>query len=141
MATQHRPFAQGRSWTSFTLPVILIGASFAVGLAALLPLVQSSGVTTTGGHIRQLEQERSTWQTQLQEQEVRVAQLGSLERIEREARERLKMVPPKEVHHISVDVPGPAPNRIPSRFLEDQPASPLARDNLWEEIASWLPLP
>ncbi|MEO6197157.1 MAG: SEL1-like repeat protein, partial [Dehalococcoidia bacterium] len=34
-----------------------------------------------------------------------------------------------------------APNRIPSRFLDDRPKESGAGDNLWEEIASWLPLP
>lgn len=140
MATQHRPFSRGRS-RGTTLPVLLIGATLAVGVAGLLPLVQSSGVTTTGGRVWQLEQQRNDWQARLQEQEVEVAHLGSLERIEKEARERLKMAPPTEIHYISVDVLGPAPNRIPSRFLDDRPKESGAGDNLWEEIASWLPLP
>jgi hypothetical protein len=140
MATQHRPFEKARPWGA-TLPIVLIVATVAIGIAALLPLVQSSGVTTTGGRIWQLEQERSDWQARLQAQEVEVARLGSLERIDKEARERLKMVPPKEVHYITVDVPGPAPNRVPSRFLEDPPEEAGGGDSLWEEIGSWLPIP
>jgi hypothetical protein len=140
MATQHRPFSRTRSWGA-TLPVLLICASIAVGVAGLLPLVQSSGVTTTGGRIWQLEQERSDWQARLQEQEVQVARLGSLERVDKEARERLKMVPAKEVHYITVDVPGPAPNRVPSRFVEDEAKQPDTGQSLWEEIASWIPVP
>jgi hypothetical protein len=51
------------------------------------------------------------------------------------------MAPPKEVRYITVDVPGPLPNRIPSRYLEDEPQSTEAGDSLWEEIGSWLPIP
>jgi hypothetical protein len=142
MATNPRP--QARTAPGFltgNLPVILIVAAMVVGLAALLPLVQTSGATTAAGRIRQLEQERRDWQAQLHEQEVRVAQLGSLERIEKEARERLKMVPPAETHYFRVDAPAPAPHRLPSRFLPEEPPDTDTGASLWEDIAGWLPFP
>jgi hypothetical protein len=142
MGTNHRARTQAapRFWSP-NLPVILIVAAMAVGLAALLPLVQTSGATTTAGRIRELQQERRDWQAQLHEQEVRVAQMGSLERIEREARERLKMVPPTEIHYFSVDASAPEPHRLPSRFLPEEPADSEPGSSLWEDIAGWLPLP
>ena len=76
------------------LPVILILVTLVVGIAALLPLVQTSLATSTGGNVSRLEQLREDWQARLHEQEVNVARLGSLDRIESEAQERLKMVAP-----------------------------------------------
>jgi cell division protein FtsL len=137
---QHAPAAPG-FWSGTTLPIVLLAAAMLVGLAALLPLVQTSGATTTAGHIRQLEQERADWQAQLREQELRVAQLGSLARIEKEARERLKMVPPTDIRYIRVDAPAPAPHRLPSRFWTEEEESSTAGSSLWQDLAGWLPVP
>ena len=123
------------------LPVILLIAAMVVGLAALLPLVQSSGATTVAGNIEALEQERSDWQARLHEQEVHVAQMGSLDRIEQEARNRLHMGPPAETHYITVDAPAPAPRRIPSRFLPPVQEHQAAGSSLWEDVLGWLPVP
>ncbi|MEX0682373.1 MAG: hypothetical protein WD904_09680 [Dehalococcoidia bacterium] len=124
-----------------SLPVILIVAAVIVGVAALLPLVQTSIATTTGGSISRLEREREDWQARLHEQEVSVAQLGSLERVEREARDRLQMVTPDNVNYLRVDAPAPAPHRLPSRYLPAEPAQPDTGSSLWEDVFGWLPVP
>lgn len=129
------------TWVTGTLPIILIFATMVVGIAALLPLVQSSGATSTAGHIRVLEQQREDWQARLHEQEVTVAELGSLDRIDKEARERLKMGPPTDVNYISIDAPAPAPHRMPGRFLPDQPNQVSAGDSLWKALTDWFPFP
>ena len=59
------------------IPVILILVTLVVGIAALLPLVQTSLATSTGGNVARLEQLREDWQARLHEQEVNVAKLGS----------------------------------------------------------------
>lgn len=141
MATDQRREPRVIGTAAGTLPVVLIVAAMVVGLAALLPLVQSSGATTTGANIRRLEQEREDWQARLQEQEIRVAELGSLTRIEQEAKTRLKMVPPQEVHYIRVDAPAPAPHRLPSRYLPEQSGLTDAGSSLWEDAFGWLPIP
>jgi len=128
-------------WGASTLPVILLIAALIVGLTALLPLVQSSGAASTASRVRELEQQRSDWQARLHEQEVKVAGLGSLQRIERDARQRLKLVPPKDIRYISVDAPPPASNRLPERFFSDQPPPPDPGKNLWQAITSWIPIP
>jgi cell division protein FtsL len=120
---------------------VLIIAAVLVGIAALLPLVQNSLATSTGGSISRLEQEREDWKARLNEQEIQVAQLGSLARIEREARERLKMVEPAEVNYLSVDAPAPAPHKLPSRYLPPEPPQPETGSSLWEDALGWLPLP
>ncbi len=143
MASRPRHTAQpaSRFLGNSSLPVILLFAAMAVGTAALLPLVQISGATNTGGHIRVLQQEKADWEARLHEQEIAVAELGSLDRIEKEARERLRMGPPKEVHYISVDAPPPEPHRLPSRFLPEEQNPSDAGSSLWDDIRDWLPGP
>ena len=124
------------------LPVVLIVAAMVVGIAALLPLVQSSASTSTAGTIRQLEEDKAGWQTQLQELEVDVAGMGSLDTIEREARRRFKMIRPEEVLYILVDSPPPEARRLPSRYLpQDSSVEADVNSSVWENLIGWLPLP
>ena len=122
------------------IPVILILVTLVVGIAALLPLVQTSLATSTGGNVSRLEQLREDWQARLHEQEVSIARLGSLDRIESEAKVRLKMVAPDSVTYLRVDAPAPAPNKLPSRYLSDE-KEPVESESLWEDLFGWLPLP
>ena len=122
------------------IPVILILVTLVVGIAALLPLVQTSLATSTGGNVSRLEQLREDWQARLHEQELRVAQLGSLDRIDSEAQGRLKMVKPDSVKYVLVDAPAPAPNKLPSRYLTVEDG-PVESESLWEEFFGWVPLP
>ena len=122
------------------IPVILILVTLVVGIAALLPLVQTSLATSTGGSVSRLEQLREDWQAQLHEQELRVAQLGSLDRIDGEARGRLKMVTPDSVTYLLVDAPAPAPIKLPRRYLTEE-TGPVEGESLWEEFFGWVPLP
>ncbi len=122
------------------IPVILILAALVVGIAALLPLVQTSLATSTGGNVSRLEQLREDWQARLHEQEVSVARLGSLDRIESAAKVRLKMVAPDSVTYLRVDAPAPAPLKLPSRYLPDE-KGPVESGSLWEDFFGWLPLP
>ncbi len=124
-----------------SLPVLLTASAMAIGLAALLPLVQSSDATTTNGNIQRLEQARADWQARLHEMELEVAGLGSLDRIEREATGRLHMTAPAETHYLTVDVAAPERRKLPSRFLPPQPAQPQAGSSLWDKLFGWLPLP
>lgn len=124
------------------LPVVLTVAAMVVGIAALLPLVQSSESTSTAGDIRRLEQEKIAWQTQLQELEVDIARRGSLDWIEAQARLRFKMGPPEETVYIQVDSPPPDARRIPSRYLpQERLEQPQGGSSVWEDLFGWLPLP
>lgn len=122
--------------------MVLIVAAMVVGVAALLPLVQSSSSTSTAGDIRRLEDERIGWQAQLQELEIDVARLGSLERIEKEARTRFKMTTPDETIYVEVNAPPPEARKIPSRYLpQGSGVEPDAGGSVWEDVFGWLPLP
>ncbi|HUF54351.1 MAG TPA: hypothetical protein VMR52_11350 [Dehalococcoidia bacterium] len=124
-----------------SLPIVILVATLIVGTAALLPLVQNSLATSTGGNISHLEQQREDWQARLHEQEVAVAQLGSLERIEREAKARFKMVEPENVTYIQVDVAPAAPHKLPSRYLPPEDSSTGSGSSLIDDVFGWIPFP
>ncbi len=122
-----------------SLPIILIIAALVVGFTALLPLVQSSGATSTAGQVQQLERQKADWQARLRELEVDVATLGSLSRIEKEARLHYGMTRPKETHYITVDVAPPEDRKLPSRFLPPERDRGEAGSSLWHTLFGWLP--
>ena len=124
-----------------SLPVILTVAAMIIGLAALLPLLQSSGATSVAGRIYGLERERTGWQARVRELELEIARMGSLDRVEQEAKTRLQMEAPKEVRYLTVDSPPPREAKLPSRFLPPEPPREGAGASLWEGIFGWLPLP
>jgi cell division protein FtsB len=126
-------------WGFASLPVILLIAAMIVGLAALLPLVQSSGATTTAGSITQLQQQHDDWQARLEEEQAKVAQLSSMNTIRQEATTRLKMVEPAETHYITVDASAPALDPLPSRFLRQQQPPAAAGKSLWDDVLDRLP--
>jgi len=121
------------------LPIVLIIAALVVGFAALLPLVQSSGATSTAGRLQELEQQKQDWQARSRELEIDVATLGSLSRIDKEARLRLGMVRPKETHYITVDVPPPEERKLPTRFLPPPHQPNRTGSSLWDTLFGWLP--
>ncbi len=129
------------SLRSPSLPTLLIISALAIGVAALLPLVQSSLATSTNGNVNRLEQERDDWQARIQETELEVATMASLERIEKVARTDLKMVEPEETRHISVAAEPPEPRRLPSRYLPPAPEEGRSEPAIWEQLLDWLPLP
>jgi cell division protein FtsL len=123
-----------------TLPVLLTLAVFVIGVTAMLPLVQSSGATSTAGKIEQLEQDKTGLQARLRELELDVATLGSLDRIQAEATNRLSMVKPKDIHYLPIDMPPPDERKLPSRFLPAEPEETVTDDStLWEDLFGWLP--
>jgi cell division protein FtsB len=124
------------------LPVVLIIAAMVVGVAALLPLVQSSSSTSTAGDIQHLEDERTGIQAQLQELEIDIARMGSLERIEKEARTRFRMTAPDDTIYLPVDSTPPEARKIPDRYLtESAGAEPTGGSSIWEDVFGWVPLP
>lgn len=124
-----------------SLPSIITIAALVVGLAALLPLVLSSGATTTAGNVQLLQQQKVEWEARVRELELEVARMGSLDRIEQEAIKRWKMAPPREVHYVTVDAPPPEAPKLPSRYLPPETGEKAGGTSFWGEILSWLPWP
>ncbi|HZP27275.1 MAG TPA: hypothetical protein VFB90_09560 [Dehalococcoidia bacterium] len=123
------------------LPLLLTAALLIVAAAALLPLIQSSGATTTNGHIQQLQREQTDWQARVQEAEAQLAYLSSLNRVQQEATQRLKMKAPDNVTYISVPGPTPQPETLPNRLLPSPTPPHPAGESLWSKLFGWLPLP
>jgi len=124
------------------MPVVLTIALVAIGLAGLLPLLQSSQATTTGYSIRELERQRSDWEARIHELEAEIASLAALDRIEKEARQRLDMEVPEHTVYLTVDVAGPESQPIPDRFLPPKKQE-SAKENQawWQSLLDLLPFP
>jgi len=120
------------------LPVALTAAAMIVGFAAMLPLVQSSGATSTAGRIQQMQDEKTGMQARLRELELELAGLGSLARIENEAKTRLQMELPKETHYIPVDAPPPEEAKLPSRFLPPERRQTTSDSSVIDDLFGWL---
>lgn len=121
---------------------LLCGAAIALmGLAGLLTLAQSSRVTTAGYRLRQLEQSRLQQQAQVNLLEAEVAEMASLERIQREASRRLLMGPPQEVIYIRVAEPQPDIKHVPDRFFPPSPPPEVPKNPWWKTLLRLLPLP
>ena len=78
----------GRLWATAWLPSILLAAC----LVALVNLLQTSGVATTGYDIQRLQAERDDWQLRNEQLQLELAKRQSLTWIEAEATGRLGMV-------------------------------------------------
>ncbi len=98
----------------------LLLAFTALALLGLLQVSQAGDATSTGYAIRRLERERQEWAAQVRQLEAEVAALTALERVEREARSRLGLVPAKERIYLEAPVPPPEQQLVPRRFLLPQ---------------------
>ena len=128
--------------SSSNLPVALVAAVVVIGLAALIPLTQSSGVTTTNARLQVLEQQQGDWEARLHEIQVEVATLGGLGRIEEEAQIRLKMTAPAETVYLEIDAPPLEGQAILDRFLpEPQTSEELDDGSVIGKLFGWIPLP
>src|SRR5437868_9185099 len=78
----------GRLWATAWLPSVLLAGC----LVALVYLLQTSSVTTTGYDIQHLQQERDDWQLRNEQLRLELAKRRSLTWIEAEATARLGMV-------------------------------------------------
>lgn len=117
------------------VPIVLV----ALGLVGLVLLVQLSGVTATGYDLRRLRDERADWERENQLLEAYVADLQSLNRVERAAIERLKMVPATERVFLSVSHrPSSTPLAAELPPMRTAPAAIPVADDLQVQIAGWL---
>lgn len=138
MAAARKPAVATGVLRSPALPVFLTLAALAIGVAALLPLIQSSSATSTAGEVRTLEADRTDWRARLRALELEVAQMGSLSRIEQEAAKRFGMGPPKQQHYIAIDAPALEPRKIPSRYLPEQTEPASDSPSLIEDVIDWV---
>jgi hypothetical protein len=114
---------------------------FAVGLAglcALLPVVQNSVATSRGFDIQASQRQEAQLKGEISLLEADVAELTSLARIERRARE-IGLLPVPDRIYLTVNEPGPAPAKLPSEYLPQEETRPVSSAPLWKSLMSWLP--
>jgi hypothetical protein len=111
-----RPAARGLRLPGFGT----VAASALVAAAALLPVVQSSNATTTAHDIRRLETRKADLQAAIYNAQTEIAQLGSLERIDHEARGRLGMTTASRSTVVQVSEASSAPRQVPARYLPQE---------------------
>jgi cell division protein FtsL len=133
-----RPFARPsfRLWSLRRILALTFGA---LALLGLLQVIQTSGATSTSYTIRHLEQDRQDLSAQVHSLEAEVATLTSLQRVEKEARDRLGMVPADKVLYLDVDVPPPQQQLIPRRFSTSKPTVNEPGTSWWQALLKLLP--
>jgi hypothetical protein len=126
----------GSLWRALGLTFTLALVAFAI----LLPVMQSSDEAAQGYRIRALEQQQVDLQAKIYSTQSEIAQLGSLARVDREARSRLGMVPEERTVGVSISAPLPSTHRLPNYYF--QPATqvaPPANDSVWQKLLRLLP--
>jgi len=118
---------------------VLLGAFLVVASLGLLQVMQTSSATSTGYNLQRLEDERLATQAEVHQLEAEVAVLTSIDRIEREARGRLGMVPAGNTIALEVLKPPPEQKLVPLRFLSDNKAPSASSTRWWRKLFGLLP--
>ncbi len=119
----------------------LLLAGGVIFLAAAFPVLQASAVTQRSDRLLALQQRQDDLHAQVHSLEAEVAQLGSLQRIDSEARGRLGMVPANRALSVSVDVPAPEPGHLPASLQVATPPPEHSSGSILAQILNLLPLP
>lgn len=111
-----------------------VGLAFLMVLGLAILLAQASVVTSDGYGVERLENTKATLEHSNQQLEEEVASLGSLDRIEREARTRLKMVTPTSYVYVEVNtLPQDPPLLMMKALQEDRSSAARAPTQPWWE--------
>lgn len=124
------PRSENRLWSA--LGVLLAVAVLGAGLV----LASTSFVASTGYNLDRLQARKAYLEGQTQELEAEVASLRSLERIEREARSRLKMVNATSYVYVTVDAVPEHPTVLLKRALNTRQPAPATPERHWWEVLS-----
>lgn len=143
MATLHPPLGRARR---LPLPSPaggpnwwLVAGVAIVGVAAMLPVLQNSTATSEGFGAQRYQAQEDQLNAQISVLESDLAQLTSLDRIQRRATE-LGLGPGQNPIYVTVDVPGPAPAKLPAEYLPTAlPKPQVAPAPWWEPLVAWIP--
>ena len=143
MAVLSRTLARAHPLVRLQLsPVsIAIIAGVAIVIISMVRMMLVSGLATTSFDIQSLEQQRLERQARVGQLERDVAALQSLDRIEREARERLGLVPPQERISVQVNVaPLPADQQLTTRpSSTEELGADEQNSSWWRDLLKLLP--
>ncbi len=123
---------------------VLLVAGVIIVVVALLQLMQSSEAVTSSFAIQGLGSERLELRTRVSQLEAEIASLASLSRVEREAQERLGLVPATGQQSVQVNVPWPAASQqlLPSRYAPPEATAaeaPTDESGWWRDLLDFLP--
>ena len=143
MAAIHHPLGHARHGLPIPsvpgrLQVWLVLAIGFAGVSALLPVLQNSVATSRGFDIQAAQRQEIQLQGQIGLLEADVAELTSLTRIERRARE-IGLMPVQDPIYVSVNEAGPAPAKLPPEYLPKDDTRPVSSPPWWKSLFSWLP--
>src|SRR5436853_2795757 len=100
----------GKTWS----PRRAIAAVLTVAAAiAVLQVFQTSSFANTGQAMQNLEAQKVDTTAQIHQLESEIAALSPLDRIERNARDRLGIVPARDISYIQVAIPAPGHPLLP----------------------------
>lgn len=130
--------AEVASWT----PRRAIAVALAlVAAIALLQVLQSSSVASTGENMQRLERDKAQKTAEIHQLEKDVAALSSLDRIDRNARDRLGMVPARSFQYVTVDTEAPTVPLLPRPIIDATPNAAPKPEVWWKSFIKALPLP
>jgi cell division protein FtsL len=133
-----RPLA--RPFPHFTgVRPVLLSAFMVVASLCLLQVMQTSSATTAGYNLQRLEDERSSTQAEVHQLEAEVAVLTSIDRIGKEARGRLGMVPAGNTMSLEVMKQPPEQQLVPLRFITQSKAPEVSAKPWWQKLLGLLP--
>ncbi|MBI2887674.1 MAG: septum formation initiator family protein [Chloroflexi bacterium] len=113
--------------------IAVLGGLGALGMVVLL--AQASLVASTGYNVERLEDTKAALIRSNQQLEDSIASLRSLDRIEREARTRLKMVTPSSYVYIRVEARPQAPSPLLRKALKEEERGPAPPAwSWWEQL-------
>jgi len=143
MAAIHHPLGHARRGMPLPgvpgkLQLWLVLAVGLAGAGALLPVVQNSIATSRGFDIQAAQRQETQLKGEISLLEADVAELTSLTRIERRARE-IGLLPVPDPIYVNVNEPGPAPAKLPSEYLPREETRPVSSSPWWKPLVSWLP--
>ncbi|MBN9492578.1 hypothetical protein J0H33_04435 [bacterium] len=119
----------------------VLGGIIIVGLSALLPVIQSSMVTSEGFSMQRSQEQVANLNGQISILESEIGQMTSIGRIEQRAQEIGLQPPLADPTFIHVNVPGPAPAKIPASYLPAPATTQEHPQSWWQSLFDWLPLP
>lgn len=128
---------QAPAWTPRRAIFLAVTAA---AIIALLQVLQSSSVASTGETLLRLEQEKASRTAQIHQLEADVAALSSLDRVDRAARERLGMTPARRIEYVSVMTAAPSGPLLPRPVLGAEPAAQPDGASWWQSLLKALPL-
>lgn len=117
-----------------SVPLLLGLALTLVALLSLLYLSQTSSVAISGYDIQELEARRNQWEYRNEQLRLQIAQTKSLDRVEREAAQRLSMGAPTRV--VFVQQPPPVTAAPPAESRSVIPAAVVQQ--VAEAARGWL---